>query len=97
MKKKTDLKEVEVYKIALKPGDVLMVKVISDEISENDLEQLGKQLRNSFPKNEISVFSLPVGSDIGFSVAEPKKIVDCSVKICDDCSCGKANLNQGDL
>jgi hypothetical protein len=90
------LTEVEFTKISLKPGDVLMVKLISDIIGENDLDGLREQLKKRFPNNEISVICLPVGNDIVFSAVQSKEVVDCSVKVCDDCTCGKANINQGD-
>lgn len=88
------VKEVELTKISLNPGEVLAVKIISDEIEEQDLGSLKEQLKKLFPSNKAMLFLLPTGSDITFTAME--SVTDtCGPKTCADCNCGKAN-NQGD-
>lgn len=88
----------EISKLNLQPGDTLSVKIISDEIDENDSESLREKFKSLFPNNKIFCLTVPRGSDIQLEVitadtepvpAAPAK--DCSVptNYCNDCACGK--------
>lgn len=79
------LKEIEVTKLNLKPGDVLAISIKSDEIDGESLKSLKISLGKLFPNNKVAVFGFKPEDGIEFSVianSEPKGY-------CDDCSCGK--------
>jgi len=80
--------ETELIKISLKPGEVLGVKIISDEVDESHVTSLRKGLKSLFPNNEVMVFCLPVGSDMEF-VPLQAPAAGCGPSVCVDCNCGK--------
>lgn len=87
--------EVEVQKLNLQPGEVLVVKVRSDEIGEYDIQQLSNGLRKVFPNNKVVVLSVGESGSIDLTIAKgseyPEEVKqDCStVNYCNSCSCGK--------
>lgn len=56
MTKKISLLEIEVNKISLKPGDVLLAKVKGPDFKDDAVcEALGQSLRAVFPNNKVGV------------------------------------------
>ncbi len=98
MNDKMAFTEAEFTKISLNPGDVLAVKVTSNtRPDEYKIDWLKKGLQDMFPQNEVVLFFIRPGEDIAFSAIESlKESVDCSVRVCDDCSCGKAAMLKGE-
>jgi hypothetical protein len=103
---KVKLIEVEVNKISLQPGDVLMTKVKGPDFKDDEVVQmLGESLRKVFPNNKVGVLYLD-GNDIDFTVVsanEAEKLKQensennaCSpANYCVDCNCGKKALAEG--
>ena len=61
---------VEVTRLNLKPGDVLMVKITSDIVSADSLAALRQQLTTIFPNNKVMLFAMSASDDIELSVVE---------------------------
>lgn len=92
------IKEVEVTKLDLKPGQILTVKIYADDIWQEDLAELKEQLKELFPNNKIMLFALPIGSKIEMDVLDAVATVDCGLSptsYCYDCSCGKKEKAEG--
>jgi hypothetical protein len=98
------IKEVEVTRVNLQPGDLLAVKIYADDIDSNHLKALKAQLKALFPDNKIMLFALPIGSKIEMDVidtqapaipagftADGRADLNCSepTSYCNDCACGK--------
>jgi hypothetical protein len=102
MENELKITEVEVTKLNLLPGQVLVVKVYVDDTSETDLSGLKRQLSTLFPNNKIMLFGLPVGGKIEMDVLDARSPLDiptqavspCSepTAYCNSCSCGKKEL-----
>ena len=65
---RTETEIDEMTRVALKPGDTLLVKVKSDYIDTQTLTQLRVSLRERFPDNEVAIFQVSLEDDITFSV-----------------------------
>ena len=90
------IKEVEVAKLNLAPGDVLVVTIKSDDIDESILGQLSKSFSEAFPNNQVALFGADTGSEIKFSVITALKESGCGTQnYCEDCSCGKKEQAEG--
>lgn len=87
------LNEAEVQRINLQPKEVLVVKVKSDEISNQDLEALTKGLRGVFTNNKVVV--LAVGSEGSIDLTIAKETEYPEVNFCSDCACGKKDAYEG--
>lgn len=79
----------ELVRLSLNPGDVLGVKITSNDIDENSLSVLKQQLEHLFPNNKIMLFCMPPNSDISFTAIQGTQKTGCGPKACADCSCGK--------
>lgn len=64
----------EISKLNLQPGDTLSVKIISDEIDENDAESLREKFKSLFPNNKIFCLTVPRGSDIQLEVIKSSAV-----------------------
>ncbi len=101
MEKKIEVQLVEatVEKLNLVPfTDTLVVKVISDTVTEEAMGALGEQLRQRFPNNKVIVFSLPVGEDIKLTKIDNSVYTpNCAeqTSYCNNCSCGKKERIEG--
>ena len=83
------IKEMEVAKLNLKPGDVLAVTVKSNRLTSESLNFLKDQLNELFNGNQIFLIGMNLDEEVKFSIMDeqPK---GCGVQsYCDDCSCGK--------
>lgn len=79
------IREVEVAKLDLKPGQVLAITVKCDDLDEYALDCLKASLTKIFPNNKIALFGLRPGDGMEFSVISQEE----AVSYCSDCSCGK--------
>lgn len=75
---------VEVQKVGLKPGDVLMVTVKNNDLDQDSIDALRSRLERLFPENNVFVFAMKTEDDVKFSVVTAKPVSYCS-----DCNCGK--------
>jgi hypothetical protein len=80
---------VEVQRVGLKPGDVLMVTVKNDDLSQESVNALRMQLETVFPNNKVFVFAMGTTDDVKISVVSQSEASYCS-----DCNCGK-KPNEG--
>jgi hypothetical protein len=92
----------EVLKISPEPGDTLVFKFKGQEFYNDDVNQMGAQLRKIFPANKVVVMALPDGHDVDLTVVKNQDKVeseakDCSqpTPYCADCSCGKKERIEG--
>lgn len=75
---------VEVQRVGLQPGDVLMITVKSNDLDQETVEDLRLKLQTIFPDNKVFVFAMGINDDVKISVVSEQK-----TGYCDDCSCGK--------
>lgn len=61
-------KEVEVQKLNLQPGDILFIKVYSDDFDAQVLEKFRKSLKPAFPNNEVTIVGLSQEDKIELTV-----------------------------
>jgi hypothetical protein len=83
---------VEVQRVGLQPGDVLAVTVKNNDVSQEAIDQLRKQLQIVFPDNKVFVFAMGVQDDVHFAIISQTPAESCStspVGYCGDCDCGK--------
>lgn len=87
--------EADVQKLDLKPGEVLVVKIKSDELDQYSMDSLSKGLKSYFPKNKVLIMGVGEEGSIDLTVvkdvmySEPVK-EDCStIDYCSSCACGK--------
>jgi hypothetical protein len=83
---------VEVQRVNLQAGDVLMVTVKNDDLSQESVDMLRKQLQLVFPDNKVFVFAMGTSDDVQLSVVSQSQnpVAECSpVGYCNDCDCGK--------
>lgn len=85
------LKEAEVTKLNLQPGEALVVTIKSDErIGDKNLSALREMFNDVFPNNKTIVLAMGPNNKIDFSVIKDSEDNSCSTgNYCDDCNCGK--------
>lgn len=87
------LNEVDVQKLNLQSGEVLVVKVKSDQMHADAMQSLSKGLRGVFPNNKVVVLSVENDGSIDLTVAKESEYP--STNFCNDCSCGKKQAYEG--
>ena len=98
------LNEIDVRKLNLQPGEVLVVTIKSDELTEDSMYQLRRGLMGYFPNNKVIVLGTGSEGSIDLTVAkavaydEPKACGPEPANYCSDCSCGKKEAfeNKGE-
>lgn len=106
--KKFNLLEVEINKISLQPGDVLLAKCKGPDFEDQETcEALKHSLQSVFPNNKIGVLFMQ-GNEIDFSVitqetaqalekaSKPEESSCNAQNYCVDCNCGKKALAEGE-
>lgn len=85
------IKEIEVAKLNLQPGDTLAVTIKSDGLDEYILQALKDNFKIAFPNNRVLLFGVGENDDIKFTaISEIKENNACSpTQYCVDCNCGK--------
>jgi len=90
MNEEIKLKELEVQKINLQPGDVLMVTVKHEDIDYSSMQNLRKQLNLAFPDNKVMLFGMGNSGEVKLAVMSSEPVAPApSLGYCGDCSCGK--------
>lgn len=107
MENELKINEIEVTKLNLQPGQILIVKIYADDTSQSDLGHLKHQLKQLFPNNKIMLFALPSGGKIEMDILDTGPIVQpafadpapspCAepTAYCNDCGCGKKERIEG--
>ena len=88
------LKEVEVVKLNLQPGETLVLKIKSDEVDSFLLDSFKKSLKPHFPNNEVLILGMNPYDDIEFSTIKTE-VASCGPSFCEDCNCGKKEQVEG--
>jgi hypothetical protein len=86
------LNEVDVQKLDMKPGQILVVTIKHDDVSYESLSQLQGQFAQLIPNNKVLVFCVGTDGDLKLAVIDqPEKPVakKAPISYCTDCSCGK--------
>jgi hypothetical protein len=94
---------VELTKVNLGPGDVLMVTVKNDDMDQDSVNGLRQALAAVFPSNKVFVFAMGTTDTVDMSVlsqevvdAVGKPLDSCGpVGYCSDCNCGKKEAAEG--
>lgn len=81
------LNEVDVQRLNLQPGEVLVVKVKSDALNDEAMYQLRKGLLGYFPNNKVIVLGHAEDESIDLTIAKGSEYPE--TQYCSDCSCGK--------
>ena len=63
-----NIKELDVYRLNLKPGETLFVKVKSDNLSNESLERFGNTLRFMLPNNQVIVMGIGESEEIDLTI-----------------------------
>lgn len=87
------INEVDVQKLNLQPGEVLVVKVRSDEINASDISQLSIGLKDIFKNNKVVVLAVGESGSIDLTIAKEAEYPQTNY--CTDCSCGKKQAYEG--
>jgi len=87
------LNEVEVQKLNLQPGEVLVIKVKSDELTEASMNALRNGFRGLFPNNKVVVLGSASYDTIDLTVAKGSEYPETN--FCSDCNCGKKAAYEG--
>lgn len=91
------ISEVEVQKLNLQPGEVLIVKVRSDEVDAESLYRLSEGFKSLIPNNKVAVMAVGENGSIDLTVVSEaeyhnSKAQGCGptpADYCNNCSCGK--------
>lgn len=108
-KVEVQLSLAEVIKINPQAGEVLFFKFKGDEFYNDDVNEMGFQLRKLFPYNKVIVMALPEGHDVELtSIAPTDTVIGTSTEpgqatsacaepasYCNDCGCGKKERIEG--
>jgi hypothetical protein len=96
------VKEAEVIKLNVQPGDTLFFKFKGDDFYNDDVQRLGDRLRGMFKNNKVIVITLPKDHDVELTtlvenVTTEEEEKDCSIptSYCNDCHCGKKEAIEG--
>jgi len=90
MSEEIKITELEVQKINLKEGDVLMGTIKHDDVTQESLSMLNDSLKLMFPLNKVALFAMGSEGYIKFTVVSQPDIGYCS-----DCDCGKKEIIEG--
>lgn len=93
------LKEVEVTKLNLNPGDVLTITIKSDDVDQYSLNSFRDVVKTAFPSNRVILLSVGLDDSVNFTVvADPNvEASGCSTSsFCSDCSCGKKEMYESE-
>ncbi len=87
------INEVDVQRLNLQPGEVLIVKVKSDDINEASLNALSQGFKSILTNNKVVVMA--VGSEGSIDLTVAKETEYPAVNFCTDCACGKKDAYEG--
>ena len=87
---------LEIHKLNLVPGDILMVTVKRDDLDESDIDMLKTMLKSKFANNDVVIFGMSPGDDVNFNVVKREEPVDngCSGD-CGNCACKQEGTENG--
>ena len=87
------LNQIDVQKLNLQPGEVLIVTIKNNEVTQENILPLRENLSRLFPNNKVIFLLLSEDSDVNLttiSTTDTKSVSSCDTgNFCNDCSCGK--------
>lgn len=83
------LREMEVTKLDLQPGQTLMVTIKHEDLDQFSLQHLRLGLKRAFPNNQVMVFGMGLEGDVKFAVVNEPIASEPNLGYCGDCGCGK--------
>lgn len=90
------LKEVEVTKLNLQPGDTLAITIKNDYVTGKDIRDLKEHFSTVFKGNKVIILSVGSNDDIKYSVVSESQNLGCGAQsYCADCNCGKKEQVEG--
>ena len=90
------LNEVDVQKLNLQPGEVLVVKIRSDEISQYDVQRLSEGLKSFFTNNKVIILAVGANDSIDLTVAKESEYTPIERETEESCCRGCSNCtNKG--
>lgn len=89
-------KEVEVQKLNLQPGEVLIVQLRGEEFtnSEPEMDTLKRGFQGVFPNNRIILLAMPADHNIDLTVASESEYPTCDG--CTECHCDNEQETEGE-
>lgn len=84
------LKEVEVQRLNLKPGEVLVVQLKGDEFTDFDANSLREGFERLIPNNKVAILTVPKEANIELTTLEGSSYPS----YCGDCGCGKKEIAE---
>lgn len=84
------LKEVQVQKLNLQPGEVLVVQLKGDDFTEYDAASLRMGFESLIPNNKVAILTVPEQASIELTTLEGSKYPS----YCGDCGCGKKEVAE---
>ncbi|CAM6004864.1 unnamed protein product [Sphagnum balticum] len=89
---------VEVQRVGLQPGDILMVTVKNDDLSQDSVDSLRNQLQAVFPNNKVFVFAMGTSDDVQLKIINDSNplAIQSNPGYCSDCDCGKKATSEAE-
>lgn len=90
--------EAQVYRLNLKPEEILLVKIKSDQLDSSALDSIRKGFKQLLPNNKVAIMSVGTDDDIELTSVKDSSYTDCASpkSYCQDCSCGKKEKVQSE-
>jgi hypothetical protein len=88
-------KEVEVTKLNLQPGEILVATIKSDDVDMASLTTLRGQIQMAFPNNKVFLFGISLDDEVRFSIMKDSTPSCGTQSYCADCNCGKKEQMEG--
>lgn len=86
------LNQVEVTKLNLQSGEVLVVTIKHDDVSSDNIKILKEMFNDVFPNNQTLILAVGKDDDIKLTSVKSIDTVRSSCEtgnFCNDCNCGK--------
>jgi hypothetical protein len=92
MEMETIVRQIDLQKLSLGPGDVLVVKLKGDCFTESNMDSLKAGFSNLFPNNKIVILCTPEGNEIELTAIENEGYTNIEQ---DCCGCNQCHSKDG--
>jgi hypothetical protein len=83
-----NIKEVEVQKLNIQPGEVLVISIKTISLEEEDLADIKRSFEQLFPNNKVVIFSMTKNSKVEFTTIKDET-ANLNSGCCGDCECSE--------
>ena len=86
------LNQIDVTKINLQPGEILVVTIKNDDVDSNAIKALKELFNDILPSNQTVILAVGKNDDIEFTSVKSIDMIKSSCdtgNFCQDCNCGK--------